>query len=478
MRQHFAIVVTVVFVIVVLVVVNAASYVEIERAPDSEYNPDRSTYNAGATGVRALYDYLQESGYRVLRWREEPAKLHSAAANGPGTFVVVGSTRVPFETEEVEDLLDWVESGGRLVIVDRSPDPRLLPSVDNWYVNVELQHYPTPDARSGKADDMTAGVSSARAAQPTTLTVGVDSVLPSRFASVIKIYAQEGNMKDGGAGHTTDEDAPQDDYRLSGRSMNPGAQTKGARSSAQPPPPVVDDPAAPSPAPVVHLVDDRGALLADYAYGDGRIILLSDPFIIANSGINRADNLRLTINTIAGGGGLIAFDEYHQGRAITHNQLLSYFEGTPVLAMLGQLGLIVLVVLWTRGRRFARPLPLPFVDRRSKLEFVASMAELQQRARAYDLAIENIYTRTRRVLARYAGLNSNSPREEIAARVAARSKLNAEELEKLMRDCEDAMAGEPLGARRALNLAARLREVERGLGLRMRTREIKQAKER
>ena len=46
------------------------------------------------------------------------------------------------------------------------------------------------------------------------------------------------------------------------------------------------------------------------------------------------------------------------------------------------------------------------------------MAELQERSRAFDLAIENIYTRTRRVLARYAGVDYNSPRSEIAERVA------------------------------------------------------------
>src|SRR3712207_3456493 len=101
------------------------------------------------------------------------------------------------------------------------------------------------------------------------------------------------------------------------------------------------------------------------------------------------------------------------------------------------------VVLFTSGSRFARALPLPFVDRRSKLEFVASMAELQQRSRAYDLAVENIYLRTRRVLARYSGLDGNADRKLIAERVAARSKLNAQELESLMRECEDAMAGAP-----------------------------------
>src|SRR5205085_6216418 len=167
-------------------------------------------------------------------------------------------------------------------------------------------------------------------------------------------------------------------------------------------------------------------------------------------------------------GGLIAFDEYHQGRATTHNQLLSYFAGTPIMAMIGQLGLIVLVVVWSSGRRFARPLPLPFVDRRSKLEFVASMAELQQRARAYDLAIENIYARTRRALARYGGTSQQAPRAEVAARVAARSGLKQAELEALMRECEDAINGAPTSARHALALVSRLREVERTLGIRMR----------
>ena len=41
-------------------------------------------------------------------------------------------------------------------------------------------------------------------------------------------------------------------------------------------------------------------------------------------------------------------------------------------------------------------------------------------------------TRTRRVLARYAGMDYNSSRSEIAARVAARSSLDAHKLETLI----------------------------------------------
>ena len=497
MRQYFAIIVTIALVVVVLVAINAASYVEIEETPDNEATPDRSTYNARATGTRAFFDYLQESGYKVVRWSEQPQQLLPAGTQAPKTFVITGPTRIGFERAEIDSLLQWVKSGGRLVVIDRSPDQHLLPVSERWGVSLQLIEYPTANTNSSNPDEMTKGMSLARAAQPTALTAGVDSVLASRFASDIKIFAVEvKGYGPGQQGHATPEDED-DDFDLSAKSSSaqddePPPPAPKSRPTPVPPPlprigqrrggaanPATTTAATQaSTAPVVHLVDSRGTLLVDYAYGAGRIIVLSDPFIIANNGINRADNLQLALNLVGGTNDLIAFDEYHHGRAATRNQIIAYFAGTPVLAMLGQVSLIVLVILFTRGSRFARPLPLPYVDRRSKLEFVASMAELQQRSRAYDLAVENIYGRTRRVLARYTGLDSNAPRALVAERVAARSKINAHELEELMRQCEDAIAGEPLTGRHALNLVARLREVERTLGLRMRSREIKQAKER
>jgi hypothetical protein len=232
-----------------------------------------------------------------------------------------------------------------------------------------------------------------------------------------------------------------------------------------------------SEAPVAHIADSKGALLVDYAYGAGKIIVLSDPYIVANSGIKLNDNLQLAINTLASQPGLIAFDEYHQGRGITQNAFASYFAGTPVLAIGAQLMVVILLVLWTNARRFGRPLPLPHVDRRSSLEFVASMAELQERSRAFDLAIENIYTRTRRVLARYAGVDYNSSRSEIATRVAERSTIDSHKLEALMRQCEEAINGEQINWRQSLDLVRRLRAVERQLGLGMRLRDERQAAE-
>jgi hypothetical protein len=105
------------------------------------------------------------------------------------------------------------------------------------------------------------------------------------------------------------------------------------------------------------------------------------------------------------------------------------------------------------------------------------MAELQERSRAYDLAIENIYSRTRRVLARFAGVDYNSSRSEIAKRVASRSSLNSHQLETLMRQCEETINGAQISWRQAIDLVKRLREVERTLGLQMRSRDLRQAAE-
>ena len=404
----------------------------------------------------------------------------------------MGRTHRPFEGDEVVALLRWVGAGGRLVLIDRNPEPNLLPTSGLWRVSAEVFEKPGPDVRPENVENMTRGVPPLAPSQPTPLTRDVSRVTRSRFAGRLYVYK-------------TDPVAPVVAVSAPPRARGPVARMTptpapteeeddffGAEETEPPPPPpkpVVASERVPvaegiSPAPVEHLPDGRegeGALLVDYTYGRGRIVILSDPFIVSNAGLNRSDNLLLAANVVAGGEGSegrIAFDEFHQGFGAARNPFFAYFAGTPILWLFAQGAFIVVAVVWTRGRRFARPLPAPHVDRRSKLEYVASMAELQLRARAYDLAVENIYGRTRRALARYGGVAADAPPQELAARVAARSGRDAGGLEALLRECEDAMAGEPLSARRALALVANLRALERELGIRMRAREIRQAESR
>jgi hypothetical protein len=461
MRQRVGIIITIVLAVGVLVLINSAAYVSESEQRDSELFPNRSTYNAGATGTRALHDFLNEAGYQVMRWREPAEQLLSSGGQNVQTFVVIGRTRVSLEEQEARTLLLWVGRGGRLVIIDRRPQENLLPASGEWKVTTELLDFPLA-ADATNPEQMTEGVKPVAPSQPTLLTREVESVLPSKFYSAIKVFPLTSDEKKKAEELSKKQEADSEELFPDDDDEPPPPKSIGERSSTG------------SPAPVAHLQTPKGTLLVDYPHGRGRIILLSDPFIVANGGISLRDNLQLALNVLAAPSGLVAFDEFHQGHGTTHNVFVGYFAGTPVLAIGGQIILLILLVLWTRGRRFARPLPLPQVDRRSSLEFVASMAELQQRARAYDLAIENIYSRTRRVLARYAGVDYNSPRKVIAERIAARSTLSAHQLETLMRQSEDAINGGGISERQTIQLVKRLREIETTLGLRMRSREVKQ----
>ena len=55
MRQRLTIILTFVVIIGLLVIINALSHVQQEPEHDSEFTPNRSTYNSGPTGTRALH---------------------------------------------------------------------------------------------------------------------------------------------------------------------------------------------------------------------------------------------------------------------------------------------------------------------------------------------------------------------------------------------------------------------------------------
>lgn len=458
MRQRLTIILTFVVIIGVLVIINTFAYVKKEKLPDSEFMPNRSTYHSGPTGTRAFFDFLSESGYQAMRWRETPEKLLGKAGEKVSTFVVIGTTRLGFTETQISALHRWIANGGCLLLIDRDPSLKLLPKTGDWSVYSRLLDYPPFDIDPADAQAMTSDVKAFTPVQPTWLTHNVESVMPSRFAGRLSIVPAE--------------PAPSPVITA------PAHVVISERGNEEHPVvPLASDSAKASRAPVVHVADGSGALVVDYAYGHGHVVVLSDPYVVSNRGINANDNLQLAVNAVTLHEGLIAFDEYHQGRGVEGNPFAVYFSGTPVLAIGLQVLIVVLFILWTSARRFARPLPLTQVDRRSSLEFVASMAELQERSRAFDLAIENVYTRTRRVLARYAGLNYNSSRSEIATRIAARSKIEAHQLETLMRQCEEVINGQPINWRQAVDLVTRLREVEKKLGLRLRARDARQAAE-
>ena len=324
MRQRLIIIVTLLVVIVVLIALNAASYVRVEHVADSESTPDRSTFNSGATGTQAFYDFLHESGQPVVRWRESSSSLLTMNGLKPATFVIIGPLQVGYSKRETQELLRWVDSGGRLVIIDRYLDPRLVVPSSDWTISSQAVSYPWSELDPNDFGQMTSGMSPVKPAQPTALARNVESVMPSRFMGAMTISPAIQHPT-----ATPTPDYAEDDSE----DYEPSPAVEGSSTYKR-------NTDKTSTAPVVHLRHERGALLVDYPYGAGRVVLLSDPYIVANNGIGRADNLLLALNVVAAGGGLIAFDEFHQGRAATHNALFQYFSGTPVMAICLQLALI------------------------------------------------------------------------------------------------------------------------------------------
>src|SRR5882672_564776 len=390
MRRYFGVTITIAVVILTLIVMSVAGNITFDRPLENEFAPNRSTYNSGPTGTRALYQLLEESGTPVKRWRGRYSQLHAEAKGS--ILVIIGPflSGQKISDEETVTLQDWLSSGGQALIISRSPieqfgDPAIRTKASDKSPSLDA----TPEQFIYEESDELI-------AQPTELTRKVRGLALSDFASRLSFHPQDGTQDEAGKAEGTD--APDEADRTEAPADPSAKKDEDEEYSA----PTLS-------APVIHLGDKDGAALVDFTYGEGRVIFLSDPFVVANNGIARGGNLTLAMNILRSMGApdrRILFDEFHHGYHDEGNPLVNYFRGTPAPWLLLQgLGLSLLII-YTYGRRFARPLPLPQVDRHSPLEFVGSMANLQQAARARELALENIYPRFKAGLCRKLGLSS------------------------------------------------------------------------
>jgi hypothetical protein len=497
MKQKLLIFGVFALLIAVMIGLNAVSYVQKTTLPDNEMQPNRSSFHPGATGTLALYTLLAESGVQVSRWQRPPGEL-AADENAPKTLVMVGSFRRPVAEDEARELLTWVARGGRLVLIDRDPPKQLLEAV--WGYQVSLRG--PAEGTAGNAimtvdpasqPQMTVNTAAVRPLQPTPIAFGVNAVQPSRFAGSVvfarnanvdwvELYEEYGDKDEEEEDEDSDTDTPPITTPADPHLSNEPAPTEtpynfyfNYRTQDPPPPPAPyvitseSDDIGEVPeflaGPVVHLGTAERALLTELPHGSGTIMILADPFIVSNGGIGMADNVRLAVNLITAAGPS-AFNEYHHGYSAGGNRVIEYFDGTPVIAMLLQLIAVGALVIYSRSRRFARPVPGGGADRLSKLEYIDAMAELQQRTSAYDLALENIYGDFRRRTARSFGVdNMTTPRGALALMIAERTGRGVDDVEKLMIDCEDVIHGSSTSKAEVLRLAAAIRDLEAELGI-------------
>ncbi len=459
----------------ILIGLNAASYSPPAEPNESEIHPNRSSFNAHETGTHAFYSLLVETGRNAARWQRSPEALLPYSPSTPRTFVAIGPFKRDFTEMEIGSLLTWVELGGRLVIIDRNPTTALLDLSEKWKIAVT----PTLPVYSDEKSEHVA-----RAVQPSLFSVDVNSVQASKYAAQISVERRMTDdvryVDDQGFGSA-------DGFSVETPSPTPidfgfGDQSQlifQGGSQPQPAPEEYSGPiAAPasgdngtgsgSPAaeaPVVHLAASNGRdILVEQKFGNGSIVILTDPYIVSNLGIRELDNMQLALNLVDRSGPIV-FDEYHHGFGSNNNRFLEYFAGTPVIPMFLQVVFLIGLIMFSQSRRFARPVDEPEPNRLSKLEYVSAMAELQSRTKAYDLALENIYGEFRRRVSRFFGIdNSADKRTDIARAIAERIGEPPEKIDEIMFKCEDIIRGEPTNKKETVALISELRSVEEKLG--------------
>lgn len=446
MRRYLGIIISIVLALVVIVALSAAGNLDFDRPPESEKEPIRSSYNSGPTGTRAFYQLLEESGTPVVRLREDFRSLTVQASNAKDAMlVVVGpfNPNLDITGEEALAMQNWIAAGGTALIVSRYPQSQFGDPMIQSRIHEQNPPWSAP------AETLVDPNSDQLIAQPTELTRNLRGLELTTLAARIKFELPDIEEEEAAAIATPSPTAT--------------PSPVPAESAEQP-----EDRCDPFLyAPVIHLGDKDGAVLADFRYCKGRLIFLSDPFVIANNGIARGSNLTLAMNLVralsAGENGQrrkIFFDEFHHGYRSQINPLVNYIKGTPVPWLLLQGLLLSLLIAFSFGKRFARPLPRPQIDRHSPLEFVGSMANLQQVARARDLALENIYPRFKAALCRRLGLSSRAKTEDIIASLRRQNlKIDEIEVRQTLSDAEVTLAGEKIDDAQLVKLVVKMRRI-------------------
>lgn len=468
MKQRLFIVSAIFFLIIAIIGLNAVSYTQKDRLPDMEIFPNRSTYNPGSTGTRAFYELLDETGRNVMRRRKSFSGL-SEEKDAPKTLVITGNLKSEIEEKEFESLFKWISQGGQLVIIDRTPAEELLKTTGNYRIHTAESSTSKPHMETDPADikAMTDHTAAAKPVQPTIYTHSINAVQPSRFASsaVFEFYGYEDTKPKivsppPPAPFKSQNDDFDLQFKLPPSAATPFPTVKPVKTREEKVESVALN------APFVHLSNGDKNILIDFPFGEGKIVWLTDPYIVSNAGIGIVDNLQAAINIVGKNDGVIAFDEYHQGYGEGETRLMQYFAETPVIPIFLQAGLILFLILLSQSRRFARALPEGEPGRLSKLEYVSAFAELQRRTKAYDLAIENIYSEFRRKSARLTGTDSFTvSREELAELIAERGKFNELEIYNLMKRSEEIIRGDRTNKQEVLRLTTRIREIEDKLNL-------------
>jgi hypothetical protein len=165
--------------------------------------------------------------------------------------------------------------------------------------------------------------------------------------------------------------------------------------------------------------DAGGATVVKFSMGEGEVIWWAGDTPLINSGISRAANLALFLNSVGPAGQThVLWDEYFHG---VRQGLWHYLARTPLPWAVLQISIFAAFVILTFGRRSGPVRPITLESRLSPLEFVATLGALYQRKGEAAGALEIAFSHFRFQLSRKLGIPSSAAPQDVIQRVEQKS---------------------------------------------------------
>ena len=191
---------------------------------------------------------------------------------------------------------------------------------------------------------------------------------------------------------------------------------------------------------VEYFGDITGSLMVICPEGKGQAVFITDNTLISNKSIGNLDNSVLLVsimNSYAGKGSNIFFDEYHHGYGtVVYDRKETLRTWMPVYmkVIILQLFLAIFICLFARSLRFGSPVPLSTKPSGPcQAEFVISMANLFIRAGGRKEIAAELYSSFKRDIVKKLAIKNQEDYNEIAKKVSERTGLPSGPLVELIK---------------------------------------------
>ena len=295
-------------------------------------------------GGSAVHDWARRMGYSTVPFRP-PIQEAGKNLTGSGHCFITAGNRdwnplgADFAASDWIPLRQWIEAGNTLIVI--TGDSKSLPEPIQ-------DHFTSADETSGQQSTTPPSFESSKL-DPLSLAPVEYELVSTRWNGSVSVRADGPRL----------QNAPRE-WQIAGA---------GNRS-----------------------------VIAARPLKQGMIYLLLDDSAWNNEGFDRADNaatLARVLKQHLGPQGLLAFDEYRHG----HGRIESFttlFLSLPGATSFATMATVWgLFSLWGSTRRLSPPEAYRETERRTALEYIQSVAGMNQRARAAPLAVNSVLQRIR-----------------------------------------------------------------------------------